>query len=626
MANETTENNISGLNSIPVTAPTSKTALTPKGTLALDPTQTQSILENMQRMIDQRESAFSLFTGGLKDAAAWASGGLEGPTRGLAARDEQKAREAKELFDMRTQMASYKAAQSQQQAFEKRRAMELGGGEGGASGAGAAPAVGGIQIPAEIKRALSNARTQEDYDKIYNTWAQKQSEISSNVEMDVPKVPVVVQNPDGSFTRKVISVREYRANPNLYKDTPETQSSLKSTTPAASPEGDTRAKIKQGVFSTESSSGKADTTKPGIQGAVGPMQITADTWATNVSRGVIPKDLDINNPQHNKIAGEKILDYYYDKYNGDVDKTLAAYHGGEGAINSDGTINRERKDQLGTSIGDYITKTKAAMGTTTAPTPAVAAKGPRPTPEQLEAESRVKSTFREQQAKGAAENVQKSQLSFETITEPSSVSERKTSAERVEKLVLDNPTAAGIIAKPGVTNAILTILRDGLNTPSGAIGIKTIEDALVLTMPGTDQKTINARREIAQNLAKGALEASKLSQGQGSVSDFERSMFERIAGSLADTPELLVKRQRMLVARANLDSELGKMYRSTKKPGEPLDFDVFRTSKEYENKVAVYEKELRGILDSEVQIKGVATASKHPGASVIKKYPPRTTP
>ena len=629
MANETTENNITGLSSIPVTAPTSKTGITPKGTLALDPTQTQSILENMQRMIDQRESAFSLFTGGLKDAAAWASGGLEGPTRGLALRDEQKAKEAKELFDMRTQMASYKAAQAQQQAFEKRRAMELGGGEGGAGGAGgagAAPAVGGIQIPAEIKRALFNARTQEEYDKIYNTWAQKQSEISSNVEMDVPKVPVVVQNPDGSFTRKVISVREYRANPNLYKDTPETQSSLKSTTPAASPEGDTRAKIKQGVFSTESSSGKADTTKPGIQGAVGPMQITADTWATNVSRGVIPKDLDINNPEHNKLGGEKILDYYYDKYNGDIDKTLAAYHGGEGAINSDGTINKERKDKLGTSIGDYITKTKAAMGLTDAPAPAVAAKGPRPTPEQMEADSKVKSTFRETQARGAAENVQKSQLAFETVTEPTSVSERKTSAERVEKLVLDNPEATGILAKQGVGNALLTIIRDGLNTPSGAVGIKTIEDALILSMPGTSQKAINARREIAQNLAKGALEASKLSQGQGSVSDFERSMFERIAGSLADTPELLVKRQRMLVARANLDTELGKMYRGTKKPGEPLDFDMFRTSKEYENKVAAYEKELRGILDSEIELKGVATASKHPGASLLNKYPAKKTP
>lgn len=103
-------------------------------------------------------------------------------------------------------------------------------------------------------------------------------------------------------------------------------------------------------------------------------------------------------------------------------------------------------------------------------------------------------------------------------------------------------------------------------------------------------------------------------------------MFERIAGSLADTPELLIKRQRMLVARANLDNELGTMYRATKKPGEPLDFDAFRTSKAYQDKVAAYEKELRGILDSEVQIKGRTPAQKHPGASLLNKYPARTNP
>ena len=611
-----TEQPVSGLGAV-VTPPKSKGGFSVPGNVALDPTQTESILANMQRIIDERESPLNLFTSGLKDALAYAA---IDPTRNVLARDEQKMREAQELLNMRSQIASVRAAQEQQKQFEARKERELGG----------APSIGGtgksIKIPDEIKLALSNARTKEEYDKIFNAWAQKQAEVSANPEMDVPKVPVVVQNPDGSFTRRVISVREYRENPNLYKDVPETQSALKAATPAGAPEVDMRSKIKQGVFSTESSSGKADTTKPGIQGAVGPMQITADTWATNVSRGVIPKDLDINNPEHNKLGGEKILDYYYDKYNGDIDKTLAAYHGGEGAINSDGTINRERKDKLGTSIGEYITKTKASMGLTEAPAPAVAAKGPRPTPEQMEAESKVKSTFREQQARGAAENVQKAQLAFETVIEPASVSERKTSAERVEKLVLDNPTAAGIIAKPGVTNALLTIVRDGLNTPSGAIGIKTIEDALVLTMPGTDQKTINARREIAQNLAKGALEASKLSQGQGSVSDFERSMFERIAGSLADTPELLVKRQRMLIARANLDTALGKMYRGTKKPGEPLDFDTFRTSKEYENIVAAYEKELRGILDSEVQIKGAKAAPKHPGASLLNKYPDRTKP
>lgn len=622
MANDTTE---SGLSSIPVTAPASKTGLTPKGTIALDPTQTESILANMQRMIDEREGALNLFLGGLKDAAAWGSGGIQGPSSALAVRGEQKAKEAKELFDMRTQMAAYKAAQAQQEAFEKRRAQELGGGEG----AGAVPAAGGVQIPPEIRRALANARTQEDYDKIYNTWAQKQAEVSANPEMDVPKVPVVVENPDGTFTRKVISVREYRANPNLYRDVPETQPALKtvSTDKPGEPlsvrnnnpgnlrdaktgeflkfatleEGkkalDDDLKVKLGGQST------AVKQRFGDQANILTPAMLAETWSPATAPGNTPE----STQNYAKFIASK--------------------------LGIEPTAPIPNTDEARKIVSNAITEFESGKKTTpTAAAPAAvaptapAAKAPRPTPEQLEAESKVKSTFRETQARGAAENVQKAQLSFEKTTEPASVSERKTSAERVEKLVMDNPKAAGIIAKPGVTNALLTIARDGLNTPSGAIGIKTIEDALVLTMPGTDQKTINARREIAQNLAKGALEASKLSEGQGSVSDFERSMFERIAGSLADTPELLIKRQRMLIARANLDNELRVMYDRTKKPGEPLDFDAFRTSEAYRNKVSAYEKELRGILDSEVQIKGAAATQKHPGASLLNKYPARTNP
>lgn len=599
-----------------VTPPKSKGGFSIPGNIALDPTQTESILANMQRIIDERESPLNLFTSGLKDALAYAA--LD-PTRNVLARDEQKMREAQELLNMRSQIASVRAAQEQQKAFEARKAKELGG-TPGVGGTG-----GGINMPDEIKLALSNARTREEYDKIFNAWAQKQAEVSANPEMDVPKIPVVVENPDGSFTRKVISVREYRANPNLYKDAPETQQALKSAPADKSGQPVSMRNNNPGnlkdpktgeflKFDTLEAGQKAldEDTKiklsgqsPAVKQRFGDVNIItpamlAETWSPATAPG--------NSP-------ESTANY-------------AKFIAGKLGIEPTAPIpnTEEARKRVNEAITEFESGQKAPAAPAAVTPTTTAAKGPKPTPEQMESESKVKQTFREKQAAGAAENVQKAQLSFETVTEPSSVSERKTSAERVEKLVLDNPTAAGIIAKPGVANALLTIIRDGLNTPSGAIGIKTIEDALVLTMPGTDQKTINARREIAQNLAKGALEASKLSQGQGSVSDFERSMFERIAGSLADTPELLVKRQRMLVARANLDSELGKMYRGTKKPGEPLDFDAFRTSKEYENKVAAYEKELRAILDSEVQIKGAAAAPKHPGASLLNKYPSRTNP
>jgi hypothetical protein len=358
-------------------------AVSPMGKIALDPTQTSEILRNMQAMINERTSPLSELSRGLERATAWGSGGTQGPAQALATVNEQQAKQAQDLFNMRTQMAAYKAAQAQAEAFKKRAAEQIGGGAAPAGPRGITEAT----IPPQVQQALQNALDQNDqaaYDKIYNAWAQKQAEVYANPSMDEPKIPVV-EIINGKPVRRVISAREYRANPDKYQDTQQTQAAVDTTIKTAPvvSGGDVLPKLKQAVFSTESSAGKADTTKPGVQGAMGPMQITADTFDTFKSRGVIPKEYDINNPEHNKDAGEKILDYYFKKFNGDVDKTLAAYHGGEGAINADGTINTQRKDALGTSIGDYVAKNKSAMGVTVAPAQ-VAATTATPTPLEVD--------------------------------------------------------------------------------------------------------------------------------------------------------------------------------------------------------------------------------------------------
>lgn len=98
---------------------TSKSGL-PGGlrTIAADPEQTQSILQKMQQMVAEREGPMNTFISGLKDASAWGAGGAEGPTQALVARDRQKAAEAKELFDMRTQMAALKTAEQQNKVMQ----------------------------------------------------------------------------------------------------------------------------------------------------------------------------------------------------------------------------------------------------------------------------------------------------------------------------------------------------------------------------------------------------------------------------------------------------------------------------------------------------------------------------
>jgi hypothetical protein len=595
----------------------------------LDPTQTTDLLANMQAMIDSRQGPMASLNRGLERAAAWGSGGIQGPSAALNQLNRQEQEEEKSTFDMRQQMAAYRAAQERQ----RRGAETLGFGVQPTAQAGAQPGAQPSMQPAAQPAAQPSG--QAGYLTMLNSLPlsvrpgamlllqngdfDKFSELVSAHELKRPDIQKNLQFvetlPAGQkdvFNRQVF---KEAYGPQTYVDAegrsfqyslpdampPEMRNQPK---PAAPAPGGTLSQIQNSVFQTESSGGKADTSKPGVQGAIGPMQITQDTWNTNVARGVIPKNLDINNPRDNKIAGDKLLEHYYNKFGGDVDKTLAAYHGGEGAINSDGTINTNRKDANGMTIGNYIAKNKAQIVDTTAAQPVQ-----RKSMGELDTEK----TYRTKLTEGYVANVLADEKEFRKTTEAKSVIERKTSAQRVIELVQQYPQSTGVLARPGIANALLTIARDGINTPSGAIGVRAIEDALVLTMPGTSREIVGARKEIAQNMARAALETSKLSQGQGAVSDYERSLFERVSGSLADTPELLIKRQQMLVARADLDQKLGSMYRLSKSPGKATDYEAFTTRPDVVKLIDQYEDQLKGILGSEINV-------GKKGAPAIPKY------
>jgi hypothetical protein len=77
----------------------------------LDPTQTTDLLANMQAMIDSRQGPMASFNRGLERAAAWGSGGIQGPSAALNQLNQQEQAEQKSTFDMRQQMAAYRAAQ-----------------------------------------------------------------------------------------------------------------------------------------------------------------------------------------------------------------------------------------------------------------------------------------------------------------------------------------------------------------------------------------------------------------------------------------------------------------------------------------------------------------------------------
>jgi hypothetical protein len=114
------------------------------------------------------------------------------------------------------------------------------------------------------------------------------------------------------------------------------------------------------VYGQESTYGKAKTDKPNYAGAIGPMQIIPSTFEGLKKKSLIPKDYDINNPEHNKAAGNALIADDYKKYNGDADKVLASYYAGNKAVEGD-TIHREwgdKKNKNAPLVGQYIDQSK----------------------------------------------------------------------------------------------------------------------------------------------------------------------------------------------------------------------------------------------------------------------------
>jgi soluble lytic murein transglycosylase-like protein len=605
-------------------------AVSPMGKIALDPTQTSEILRNMQAMIDERTSPLSELSRGLEKASAWSVPSLGGQkAQALATVNEQQSKQAQELFNMRTQMAAYKAAQAQAERFKQRAAQQIGGGAAPAGPRGTTEAT----IPPQVQQALQNALDQNDqaaYDKIYNAWAQKQAEVYANPAMDEPKIPVT-EIVNGKPVRRVISAREYRANPDKYQDTSRTEAAVDTAIKSAPvvSGGDVLPKLKQAVFSTESSAGKADTTKPGVQGAMGPMQITADTFDTFKSRGVIPKEYDINNPEHNKDAGEKILDYYFKKFNGDVDKTLAAYHGGEGAINPDGTINTERKDALGTKIGDYIAKNKSAMGVSVAPTqvaattatPTATTASPRPTPEALEQQQKIEQKGGEEYASGVGKTF--AETAKQIDTSGLSAPERSIRYNDVISITEDPQMKQylGLLAKKGVAPFLLKTLESGVNAGQfGTLGFADLEKNLMEAK--APPEVIKKLHRLQKHLSAAELEyAQTYLKGQGSVSDNERKLVKDTVGSIKDPAAVLKMQAQVMVERAQFDSKIATAFDNYRKEnGEYASPGAFMRSDAAKSIIAQHNKELGSILGKDTSnlgdpFKGSAASSTTGGTA-----------
>jgi hypothetical protein len=114
----------------------------PTSVTGIDP----ALLENMQRLIDEREAKKGGFMESMRDATAWWSGGEKGPGEALARRAKEREEQEATTFGMKRELAQSKIAQAQAQNLQRQLfggtsapSTSAGSGQTGQQMAGVAP-------------------------------------------------------------------------------------------------------------------------------------------------------------------------------------------------------------------------------------------------------------------------------------------------------------------------------------------------------------------------------------------------------------------------------------------------------------------------------------------------------
>lgn len=322
-----------------VNTPKSKYLPTGISAGALSPQQTNELLANMQRMIEQRTGAWNTMMGGIQDALAFTAPVANGQQAvALQYRNEQKRKEAEELMGMQTAMASVAGQQqlAQANAMRARNLINGGGGEGG--GAGTADVVGGGQpkpgtfasLPAEDQQRIMNAPEYLQFDMIQDALKQ-----AGRKRLDLVNSPAYFEQKKyqiPGYGEEMLNVPEYEKwrstgylpdgtyapPPGLPKQPASKSPGLRSAAEGAPQMQSDFAKFVEKVEGSPEGS-----VSP--KGATTTMQVMPKT-AMKPGYGVRPAA--DNSPEEIKRVGWDYADAMKKRYAGDEEAALIAYNAG----------------------------------------------------------------------------------------------------------------------------------------------------------------------------------------------------------------------------------------------------------------------------------------------------------
>ena len=522
----------------------------------------EGVLQAMQDLYAERAARHGGFMEAMKDATAWWSGGVQGPGEALAKRDEQRMKQAAELFSIQQQIAAQRNAMEARDRFLGKAPAAAAEGAPGVTAAQAQQGVAAVNQQTgglldlvkdpSLKQQIG-AQYLSDPDKAMgqlNTYLSKQAEptqLQKNIKFMAAPVtegglgvdqsqlaPIAVANVAGSGAFVPHDVR--------------TQAGTQQTTPLQA-----AAKI---------------ATPPGVGGPANP----------NLAA---PKPM----PQAQPAPAQGAQPAAAQPQTRPAAPAPAAPAAAPSGPSNFGFAPGSKEDlELRQKAGEAVIEGRKSEAVETGKDLALQRAG--------------------------------------TVEAGSSAPEQLARIDYLEQMVNNPKTrdAFGVLQKPGVMAAIQTMLSEGVSLATlGPVGFKGLEDAI--TKLGGTQEQIDARQKAAREFALMQLQNAKtLLKGQGAVSDAERKLVADMSGNVGKSPNAIKDLLAWSRIRTNYDQKNGAAYSEFIRRNPNASFQEYRNSPLYQQIKDEYIGNLQTFTRASARS---VTKQPHPAESLLDMYAPR---
>jgi hypothetical protein len=489
--------------------------------IALDSNETKEILARMQEFIDQRQSPLALLMGGINKAYAT----TYGPGAALDYQKQQDI-EDRQILDYRTQMAAYRAAQSQAEKDAALYASRLKPGAGpampAAGGAAPAPTPGagadvtaegvmtydGIPVPDTVKARLKGNFA---HDKpVLDKWLETRTTESVKKEMS-PSMATIVDVFGVGQMPLHMAEKYLQKQPNLQALVNGEKVPLgkvisdaqKATPPAAAP---------------------TQATKPmpaPVPGAPAPATAPTTTATTKPAPAAAPAEKAPAAPATVKPSQVTV---------GPPEPPIASnYIGRQSEFNA--AKEKWQKDY------DVYNATKQEL------------------------------------SKSGIASIQQEADKFLARTDERMLAKRQGDNDYLKQIIQQfggNKNVAGVLNSPTWGNAIATALQKGIQAPGGTLALPDIVEILQRARPDAKEEDIEASKEIARILGQRILDV--VQQTKGSTSDRDWVAFKQIAGTADNGWDALYKIQRYDEETLKTDKKERELFNGTYN-GQTFDYN-----------------------------------------------------